>query len=307
MVRRRTCGQWVLVFAASAAGLFSSVGCWAQTSASQIPQPPAAMLIPLGSAVYYAYFNWLLAALVFVFLAREALRTRSAFPLAFTIAAAIGGLVEPIYDGNMHVLFPHIDSPAFEFYNIAYPWYEMIGESIMAGPIYWMYLRFKRGIATRGLWGYFLIWWLYQILMEVPGNLTNSYIYYGPHPFRIFGFPVWLGLCLAFGIPLAGYVAHKLSEVLTGARLCLMVVVMIPVALFGSQLIGWPMWVTLNGGRGLETNQLAALVSLAFALSGYYCLTLIYCKERAQVAGARDLAVEFAENVIQKHQARSAS
>jgi hypothetical protein len=252
-----------------------------QSSVNQIPQPPVAMLVPHSSAVYYAWFTWLLAAVVFVLIAREAWRTRSAFPLAFTIAAAIGVFVEPVYDSNMHVWFAHVDAPLFTSYNISYPWYALIGESIMAGPIYWMYRQFQSGVTTRALWGYFVLWWFYQMILEIPGNLTNSYIYYGPHPFQFLGFPLWLGLCLAFGIPLAGYVAHKLREIVTGARGFLMTLILLPVTLFGSQLIGWPMWVTLNAGPRPMATYVAALVSLVFSLCGYHCLTLMYAKERA--------------------------
>jgi len=287
MVGTRTkLNSMLVVGALAAASFFLPVASWAQTSVNQIPQPPVAMLVPHPSALYYAYFNWLLAALVFAFIAREAWRTRSAFPFAFTIAGAMGVFVEPIYDSNMHVWFSHIDSPLFKSYNIAYPWYALIGESMMAGPIYWMYRQFQKSVSTRGLWGYFLLWWLFQMLLEIPGDLTNSYIYYGPHPFRILGFPAWLGLCLGFGIPLAGYVAYKLREILTGTRLFLMAVVLIPVTLFGSQLIGWPMWVTLNAARGPMATQLAALLSLAFSLGGYYCLTLFNANERARAAGS---------------------
>jgi hypothetical protein len=238
-------------------------------SVNQIPQPPVEMLVPTAGAI------------VFVYIVREAWRTRSAFPLAFMVAGAIGVFVEPVYDSNMHVWFAQPDSPLFTSYNISYPWYALIGESIMAGPIYWMYRQFQRGVTTRALWGYFIFWWLYQMLLEIPGNLTNSYIYYGPHPFQFFGFPLWLGLCLAFGLPLAGYVAYKLREILTGAQLWVMAVILIPVTLFGSQLIGWPMWVTLNGAAGSTQTYLAALASLVFSVCGYYCLTLMYAKERA--------------------------
>lgn len=253
----------------------------AQADINQIPQPPAP-LIPFESAIYYFYFNCLLTSISFGFLAWEAWRTRSAFPLAFFVAGAISVFVEPIYDGNTHVWFAQPQSPMNTSYNIAYPWYAMFGMTTMGGGIYWMCREFERGVSTRALWGYFVLWGMYQVILEVPGNLTNSYIYYGPHPFRFLGFPMWLALCLSVGFPMTGYFVHRLRQVMTGFGLWLMTVAMIPIVLFGSFLVTWPMWVSLNGGRGPVEMKLAALLCLGLSIAAYHCLVLFYAKEREQ-------------------------
>ena len=291
MVGVGTRWEGLLIVGALAAGSTFSVASWAQTSVNQIPQPPVGMLVPHGPLSSYAVLNGLLTALVIVLLAREAWRNRSAFPLAFLVAGALAGLVEPIFDGNIHVWFAQpSDSATYHFYNVPYPWYEMPGNSVLGGPIYWMYLKFQRGITTRGLWGYFLLWWLADTLWEIPGTTMEAYAYYGPQPFLISGFPLWVGMLAGLGIPLAGYAAHALRDVLVGARLWLMVVILIPVVVYGSEVIAWPMWITLNGGQGLVVTHLAALVSLAFTASAYYFLTLRYAKAQAMPAAARQAA-----------------
>jgi hypothetical protein len=75
-----------------------------------------------------------------------------------------------------------------------------------------------------------------------------------------------------------------------GARLWLMVVILIPVVIYGSEVIAWPMWITLNGGQGLVVTHLATLVSLVFTVSAYYFLTLVYAKGQARSAATRQAA-----------------
>jgi hypothetical protein len=285
----------LLIVGAVAAGSIFSVASWAQTSLDQIPQPPVGRLVPHGPLSAYAIINGLMTAAVVILLVRDAWRTRSAFPLAFLVAGALAGLVEPIYDGNIHVWFAQpSETAAYRFYNVPYPWYEMPGNSVLGGPIYWMYLQFQRGITARGLWGYFVLWSLFDTVWEIPGTTMEAYAYYGPQPFLLSGFPLWVGMLAGLGLPLAGYTAHALRGVLAGARLWLMVVILVPVVIYGSEVIAWPMWITLNGGQGLVVTRLAALVSLAFTISAYYFLTLTYAKSRAMPAAAGAAARQVA-------------
>jgi hypothetical protein len=230
----------------------------------------------------YAVINGCLMALVVILLLREAWRTRSALPLAFLVGGALAGLVEPIFDGNIHVWFAQSsETAAYHFYNVPYPWYEMPGNSILGGPLYLMYTRFQKGISTRAMWGFFFLWWLADALWEFPGTTMQAYAYYGPHPFVLFGFPLWVGMLAGFGLNLAGYAAYVMRDVLSGVRLWLMIVVVMPVVIYGSEVIAWPMWITLNGGKTVGVTRVAALISLAFAVSAYHVLTLVYAKGRA--------------------------
>src|SRR5262245_58562902 len=84
-------------------------------------------------------------------------RTRSVFPLAFVAGGALAGIVEPVFDGNLHVWFNHPpgDPPSWHFYNVPYPWYVIPGNTTLAAPTYWIYERMRRGISARELWAYF--------------------------------------------------------------------------------------------------------------------------------------------------------
>jgi hypothetical protein len=276
---RRLWNKWLVLGAAVAAFPAAS---WAQTAASQIPQAPA-VPTPHGPVVAFAVFNWLLTVLVVVLLAREAWRTRSWFPLAFLAGGALAGLVEPVFDGNIHVTFaqPPGDTPGWHFYNVPYPWYVIPGNAVLGGPVYWMYYKFQKGISARALWIYFLVWWAADVFQEIPGTTMGAYAYFGPHPFVVSGYPVWIGMLAGLGLPLAGYAAYRLNEVVTDARRWFMLVVLMPVVIYGCEVIAWPMWDALNGGKSVAFTQIAALVSLGFTATAYYFLTLAYLKTQA--------------------------
>jgi hypothetical protein len=282
--RRRRTG--LLIAGMALAGAAIPIASWAQASANQIPLPPAAMPTPHGPVLFYAIFNWLLTTLVIVLLVREALRTRSAFPIAFLVGGALAGFVEPIFDGNIHVWFaqPPGDTPGWHFYNVPYPWYVIPGNTVLGGPVYWMYYKFQRGISARGLWIFFLVWWLADIFQEIPGTSMGAYAYYGPQPFAVLGYPLWIGMLAGLGLPLAGYAAYALRNVATGARLWWMQVILMPVVIYGCEVIAWPMWDALNGGKSLAFTQAAALVSLVFTATAYYFLVLAYTKAQAAQA-----------------------
>lgn len=271
------------------AGLAISLVTSAQASLSQIPQPPAHMPAPHGPVLIFAAFNWLLTLLVVVLLVRESFRTRSVFPIAFLVGGALAGFVEPIFDGNIHVWFaqPPGDTPGWHFYNVPYPWYVIPGNAVVGGPVYLMYYHFRKGISTSGLWIYFLVWWLADAFQEIPGTTMGAYAYYGPQPFVVSGYPLWIGMMAGLGLPLAGYAAYGLSQVLSGARLFWMQVIVMPVVVYGSEVMTWPMWDALNGGQTVAGTSVAALLSLVFCLCAYYFLTLAYAKLRkASPAGA---------------------
>jgi hypothetical protein len=228
----------------------------------------------------FAIFNWLLTVLVVALLVRECFRTRSLFPLAFLVGGALAGFVEPIFDGNIHVTFAHPpgDTPGWHFYNVPYPWYVIPGNAVLGGPVYWMYHQFKKGISARALWAYFLVWWAADVFQEIPGTTMGAYAYFGPHPYVVSGYPVWIGMMAGLGLPLAGYAAYKLQEVAAGPRLLIMQAILMPVVIYGCEVVTWPMWDALNGGQSVAVTHVAALVSLSFTLTAYLFLVMAYRK-----------------------------
>lgn len=264
---------------------------------NQIPQQPVNIQTPHGPVLAYSLINSIMILVVVGLLIREAIRTRSLFPIAFLVAGVLAGFVEPVFDGNIHVWFAHPpgDTPTYYFYNVPYPWYVVPANCILGGPVYWMYHKFQRGISNGGLWIFFLFWWAFDSLWELPGTTMGAYGYFGPQPFVFSGFPLWVGMMAGFGLPVAGYVAYGLSKACTGARLWWLTVICVPVAIYGSEVIAWPMWDALNGAVSPAAASAAAVLSLVFTAGAYYGLTVVYAKER----DARGTAAEVTATRIE--------
>jgi hypothetical protein len=263
-------------------GLTGSVSAWAAPVMNQIPQPPAEPLIPHAGVFWFGMFNLTLMTLAIIAMFVVAWRTRSVFPLFFLAGAALGGFVQPIFDGNIHVRFAEPEQPAnWFFYNVGYPWFIVPGNALLAGPVYLMYHKFKTGITTKGLWIAFFGWWLFNTCWEIPGTTVQSYGYYGPHPFVFSGYPLWIGMMAGIGINLAGYVAYALSKAMDGIQLWVTTALLIPVAIYGSEVITWPMWITLNGGQPVSVTTWMAALSGIICVIAFHGLTRVYAKGRA--------------------------
>jgi hypothetical protein len=283
MVGGRSLRNGLVVAGSAAAALMFPIETWAQAPGSQIPQPPADLPPPHGPLFAYAIFNAVFVAAVVAYLLWAAWRTRSLFPLAFLAGGALAGLVEPVFDGNLHVWFTHPpgDPPSWHIYNVPYPWYVIPGNGTLAAPTYFIYERMRRGIGARELWAYFFICWAYDGFLELPGTIMGAYVYYGAEPFVIANWPVWIGALAGLGLPLAAYTAYVMRDVMSGAALWLGFALMMPVVIYGCEVISWPMWDTLNGGQTVAVTRIAALASLALMLVAYQVLVLAYGRTRA--------------------------
>lgn len=274
-----------LALGAAIATAAHCAAAWAQPVISQIPQPPVEKLVPHAGVIWYGLFNLTLMLVAFIAMVVVAWRTRSVFPLFFVAGAALGGFVEPIYDGNIHVYFAEPRQPPnWYFYNVGYPWFVVPGNALLAGPVYWMYHKFQTGISTRGLWFAFFGWWLFNTCWEIPGTTFASYGYYGPHPFVFSGYPLWIGMMAGIGINLAGYIVYAMRNAMSGIQLWVATALLIPVAIYGSEVIAWPMWITLNGGSTVAVTRWMAVLSAAISIIAFHALTRVYARTRARVA-----------------------
>jgi hypothetical protein len=258
----------------------------AETLLDQIPRP-VGVLVPKDGVVWFGVFNLTLMATVFTVMLWIAWRTRSVLPLFFLAGGALGGLVEPVFDGNIHVQFAEQGQPPnWFFYNVGYPWYVIPGNAMLGGPVYLMFRRFQQGISNNQLRLAFVGWWMFNNCWEVPGTHIGAYAYYGPHPFKFLGYPLWIGMMAGLGIPLAGFTVYAAAKVMNGPMLCLTTIVLIPIAIYGSEVITWPMWLALNGGIALETTPWLVALSLVFVLVGYNLLVRTYASGRDSWATA---------------------
>jgi hypothetical protein len=241
--------------------------------ANQIPVPPVDMVMPsINSVVALANFGVL--AVVAVLVAREARRTQSWVPLLILLGAALASLQEPIYDIVGAVWYPEHGTVAFNrAFNVSIPLWLIPGYAWYIGGLgNFMYRKMQRGALHRPLWQYYLLFWLANFALEMPGLNLGIYRYYGEQPFRVLGFPLWMAVTNALMPLLIGSLFNRLRGILVGPA-ALLAVVLVPMVVGAAQIAaGWPTWLALNSGQGLLVTGAGAVASLGLALSVIYLL-----------------------------------
>lgn len=246
---------------------------------NQIPLPPVEMIMPGTANNMIALINYTVLAIVAFLMLRDGRRTRSWLPLFCLIGGMVAFLMEPIYDMVGSVWYPqHGQTPLFRAFNYsiplwmlpAYAWY-------IAGQGYWMYKKYQQGVTAQQLWRFYAMFWVSNLLLEVPGLMLGIYYYYGAQPFKLFGFPLWMAMTNALMPILLGATFISLREVLTGRRVWI-AAPLVPMIIGCSQIAaGWPTWLALNSGKGLAVTHAAALVSLGLSMTVVYLVSQKFC------------------------------
>jgi len=60
---------------------------------------------------------------------------------------------------------------------------------------------------------------MFNACREVPGTSIGSYAYFGPHPFKFGGYPLWIGMMAGHGLPLARFMAYCVANPVKGLSL----------------------------------------------------------------------------------------
>ena len=94
----------------------------------------------------------------------------------------------------------------------------------------------------------------------------EHYMYYGWHPFRLLGFPLFWGWVNGTGMLMVGFLMHLIVPHLKGwMKLQLLLIVLFAFALnYG--IIGWPYFAALNWKMSVPGMYAMTLMSLGFAL-----------------------------------------
>lgn len=256
---------------------------------NQIPAPPVEMVMPETANTIIAVVNYSVLLLAFILMLRDARRTQSALPLFCMLGGAVSFLMEPIYDIVGGVWYPQYgQTPLFRAFNCSIPAWMMPAYAwYIAGQGYWMYKKFKSGVSARQLWTYYLLFWLSDLALEIPGLTLGIYVYHGAQPFKVLGFPLWMAMTNSLMPILLGVTYLSLRDVLKGRRAWLAAPIVPTVIGFSQIGAGWPTWLALNSGAGLPVTHAAATVSLGLSLMMVYLVSQKFClPERKAISPA---------------------
>lgn len=152
---------------------------------------------------FFTYGSWILtvALLVFTFVLWR--REKSPFYLLLVLASMVGAFGEPLYDEMMSLYFYTVDQggnfvlqSTFTAFDVPQPNWAHSGYALLYGfPAVYITRMIHLGTMTkRKLYFVAGLSLLESIAFEVIGTSSGAYTYWGPHVFRIFQYPLVIGM-----------------------------------------------------------------------------------------------------------------
>lgn len=245
--------------------------------ATTIPQPPVDSPMPKTAETIFNVFIFIPLGVALAVAVRKLLRGDGPVLLYCIAGGALAAMMEPVVDvlGLVYLkevgafgTFTILDRTMPLYICFVYPWY-------VGGLGYVAYRLFQRGVTMKDL---FLLWALdcvVDIVLETPGILAGTYLYYGNQPLNFWGFPLWWGFVNPVMPMLAGALMyHVIPRVQGNPWRLLAVIPIVPMADgMANGAAAWPMWAALNQQDvSYVVTHLAALASLALSL---FCVWII--------------------------------
>jgi len=185
-----------------------------------MPIPPVdAPVNPLG--------QWIMTICVIVALLATALaalrmsrRLQTWGPAVLLAGSLLAGFIEPMYCLTMHLWYYRVGQwSLYSSMNVSQPVWSWLSYGAFYGGlsllVWWRVEQGATRAAIARLAGALI---LVGIVTEILCIKLGTYEYYGPHPFRVASFPVWIAVANAVIGIVAGIAAARLRRLLPGAQ-----------------------------------------------------------------------------------------
>ena len=267
------------------------------TVLASIPQPPVDAVMPKTAETIFNIFIFIPLGIALALAVRKLVKGQGPLLLYCIIGGALAACFEPVVDVLGLVFlkeqgalgtFTVLGRTMPLYICFVYPWY-------VGGLGYLAYKLFKRGVTMRDL---FVLWaadFLVDVVLESPGILAGTYLYYGHQPFNIWGFPLWWGFVNPVMPMVAGALIFHIRPHLNTPWKLPAVIACIPMADgIANGATAWPMWAALNQADvSYVWTYLASFFTLGLALFSVWIIGL-------SVVGRGDLAHPESETLWQK-------
>jgi hypothetical protein len=267
------------------------------TVLATIPVAPYDAVMPKTAETIFNIFIFIPLGIALALAFRNLVKGKGPLLLYCIIGGALAACFEPVVDVLGLVFlkehgalgtFTILDRTMPLYICFVYPWY-------VGGLGYLAYKLFKRGVTMRDLFVLWAVDCLIDVVLESPGILAGTYLYYGHQPFNIWGFPLWWGFVNPVMPMVAGALIFHLRPHLNTAWKLPAVIACIPMADgIANGATAWPMWAALNQADvSYVWTYLASFATLALALFSVWIIGL-------SVVGRGDLPHPEAETLWQK-------
>src|SRR5271168_3343754 len=216
--------------------------------------------------------SWALTAVLLVIAIWMGVRERTPFYVLLVLAALVGAFAEPLYDVAMMLYF--YSTPGmwthFTAFDIPQPIWTHSGYVVLyAAPAIYIARQIGHGTMTRlALFVWAGITLLESAVFEMVGINGGLYSYWGPHVFRIFQYPLVIGVLEAAQVICFAVASSVLRDRHTSLWQLLGLFVLFPCTFFMANFgAGWPTIIAVHLKHASTLAVTAAtVVSIGFAV-----------------------------------------
>jgi hypothetical protein len=254
----------------------------------------------LTTQAILTYGSWALTAAILVIAIWMGMRERTPFYALLVLAALVGAFAEPLYDVGMMLYFYSTEGMFTHFtaFDIPQPIWTHSGYVVLyAAPAIYITHQIARGTMTRNkLFVWAGITLLESAAFEIVGINGGLYSYWGPHVFRIFQYPLVIGVLEAAQVICFAVAASQLRSRANGQWHLLGLFVLFPCTFFMVNFgAGWPTIIALHlEHTSTPVIATATVVSIGFAVVLVWAAASLLPQRsagdadgRAEVAGQR--------------------
>jgi hypothetical protein len=226
----------------------------------------------LTTQAILTYASWTLTFVILILAVRMGRREGTPFYALMVLAAMVGAFVEPLYDVAMMLYFYSTDGlwTHFTAFDIPQPIWTHSGYVVLyASTAIFVAQEIARGTVTRRR---LFMWAGVELVIsgafEIFGINAGAYSYWGPHVFRIFQYPLLIGVLEAAQVICFAVAASQLRVRVTRRWQLLGLFVLFPCTFLMANLgAGWPAIIAVHLQ---DTTPLlvagATVVSIGFAV-----------------------------------------
>jgi hypothetical protein len=133
---------------------------------------------------------------------------------------------------------------------------------VIGGGAYLAYALCARGCSRRTLIRFGIAFSILEPIFEMILMTTHFYRYYGPQPFRVFGYPLYWGPINGVGATSAGVFVYLWRDRFVGRNAAFGILV-VPIAFGMDFAFGWPLFDVMNTHASQLTMSLVSLLPMA--------------------------------------------
>jgi hypothetical protein len=215
--------------------------------------------------------SWALTVVLLVIAVWMGVRQRTPFYAVLVLAALVGAFAEPLYDVAMMLYF--YSTPGmwthFTAFDIPQPIWTHSGYVVLyaAPAVYITHLIARDAMTRRTLLVWAGITLLESAAFEMIGINGGLYSYWGPHVFRIFQYPLVIGVLEAAQVIVFAVTASQLRARCTAQWQLLGLFVLFPCTFFMANFgAGWPTIIAVHL-KHTSTPVIAAATVVSIGLA----------------------------------------